>query len=71
MIAGMVEQLGTRLASEGGPAEDWARLISSLAVLGRMEEARAIYAEAQSRFAGRTVELSALRETAVTSGVAE
>ena len=68
MITGMVDQLGARLASEGGPAEDWVRLISSLSVLGRVDEARAIYAEAQTVFAGRTVELSALREAAVLAG---
>ncbi len=71
MIAGMVDQLGARLASDGGPAEDWARLITSLSVLDRKDEAREIYAEAQARFAGRTVELSALREAAVTAGVGE
>ena len=71
MIEGMVAQLGDRLATEGGPAEDWARLITSLSVLGRKDEAKAIYAEAQSRFEGRTVELSALREAAVTAGVGE
>ena len=71
MIEGMVEQLGARLAQEGGPAEDWARLITSLAQIGRMDQARAIYAEAQQRFAGRTVELSGLRQVAVEAGVAE
>lgn len=71
MIEGMVDQLSDRLATEGGPAEDWARLITSLARIGRMDQARAIYAEAQSRFAGRTVELSGLREAAVMAGVAE
>jgi cytochrome c-type biogenesis protein CcmH len=71
MISGMVAQLGERLATEGGPAEDWARLISSLGVLGRTDEAREIYAEAQKRFAGQSVELAGLREAAVTAGVAE
>ncbi len=47
MIEGMVAQLGDRLATEGGSAEEWARLIASLATLGRMDEARQIYAEAQ------------------------
>jgi cytochrome c-type biogenesis protein CcmH len=70
MIAGMVDQLGARLAADGGPAEDWAQLINALAVLGRLEEAGTIYAEAQTRFAGRTVELSALREVAVKAGIA-
>ena len=71
MIEGMVDQLGARLASEGGQAEEWARLITSLAQIGRMEQARAIYAEAQTRFAGRSVDLSGLREAAVMAGVAE
>ncbi|WP_103334167.1 c-type cytochrome biogenesis protein CcmI [Pseudotabrizicola formosa] len=71
MIEGMVDQLGARLAQEGGPAEDWARLITSLAQIGRTDQARAIYAEAQTRFAGRTVELSGLRQAAVEAGVGE
>jgi cytochrome c-type biogenesis protein CcmH len=71
MIEGMVAQLGDRLATEGGSAEEWARLITALATLGRTEEARQIYAEAQRVFEGRTVELQGLREAAVTSGVAE
>jgi len=69
MIEGMVAQLSDRLATEGGPAEDWARLITSLSVLERQDEAQTIYAEAQSRFAGRTVELSFLRQTAVEAGL--
>lgn len=71
MIAGMVDQLGERLAREGGSAEEWARLITSLAQIGRIDQAREIYAEAQTRFAGRTVELSGLRQAAVEAGVAE
>lgn len=69
MIEGMVAQLSDRLATDGGPAEDWARLITSLVVLERRDEAQAIYAEAQTRFAGRTVELSFLRQTAVEAGL--
>lgn len=71
MIEGMVAQLGERLAREGGPAEDWARLISSLAVLGRVDEARDIYAEAQRRFAGASVDLQGIRQAAVNAGIAE
>lgn len=71
MIEGMVGQLQERLATEGGSAEEWARLITSLAALGRPDEARAAYAEAQRRFEGMTVELQGLREAAVTAGVAE
>lgn len=71
MITGMVDQLGERLAKEGGTAEEWARLITSLARLGRMDQAREIYAEAQTRFAGRSVELAGITEAAVSVGVVE
>lgn len=71
MIEGMVAQLGERLATEGGIAEEWAQLISSLAVLGRKDEAREIYAEAQRVFAGRSVDLQGIRQAAVNAGVAE
>lgn len=46
MIGGMVSGLSQRLATEGGPARDWARLISSLGVLGEWERAQAIHANA-------------------------
>lgn len=51
MIEGMVQGLSERLATEGGPAEDWARLITSQIVLGRIDDARLIYAEALEVFA--------------------
>ncbi|MGA0542914.1 c-type cytochrome biogenesis protein CcmI [Neotabrizicola sp. VNH66] len=71
MIEGMVAQLGDRLATEGGPAEDWARLIRALGVLGRTEEARAILTEAQTRFAGQEADLAALSAAATDAGIAE
>jgi cytochrome c-type biogenesis protein CcmH len=51
MIEGMVERLAGRLAAEGGPPEDWAQLIRSLGVLGRVEQAQAIRDEAREVFA--------------------
>ena len=39
------------LATEGGPPEDWARLIGALGVLGQTERAEAIAAEARVVFA--------------------
>jgi cytochrome c-type biogenesis protein CcmH len=69
MIESMVAGLSDRLATEGGPAEDWARLITSLGVLGDKDRAKAIYAEAQGRFAGDTVELQGLRDAAVAAGI--
>lgn len=69
MIEGMVAQLSDRLATEGGPVEDWNRLIRSLAILERLPEAQAIYDEAKTRFEGRPAELSFLRLAAVESGL--
>ncbi|MGR3495108.1 c-type cytochrome biogenesis protein CcmI, partial [Citreimonas sp.] len=51
MIRGMVSGLSDRLATEGGPPEDWARLITALGVLGETDRARAIWSEARSVFA--------------------
>jgi cytochrome c-type biogenesis protein CcmH len=70
MIEGMVAQLGARLASEGGPAEDWARLIRALGVLGRTGEASSIWGEARVAFEGDAAALDALRAAARDAGVA-
>ncbi|MCT4685197.1 MAG: c-type cytochrome biogenesis protein CcmI [Roseicyclus sp.] len=51
MIEGMVAGLAERLATEGGPPEEWARLINAQIVLGRTEDARAVYDEARTVFA--------------------
>jgi cytochrome c-type biogenesis protein CcmH len=69
MIEGMVGQLSDRLASQGGPAEDWAKLIRALGVLQDTEQAMAIYAEAQTRFAGDGAALSFLKEAALEAGL--
>lgn len=69
MIEGMVAQLSDRLATDGGSVEDWERLIRSLAVLERLDEAQRIYDEAMIRFEGRPAELSFLRMAAVESGL--
>jgi len=71
MIEGMVGQLSARLAAEGGEVEEWARLISSLAVLGRVDDARAAYDRARAAFEGLSAELGFLREAALAAGVAE
>ncbi|MBE2278430.1 MAG: c-type cytochrome biogenesis protein CcmI [Rhodobacteraceae bacterium] len=69
MIEGMVGQLSDRLAREGGPAEDWAQLIRALGVLGRSDEARAIYDEARTRFTGRDADLAAIAAAAADAGL--
>jgi cytochrome c-type biogenesis protein CcmH len=69
MIEGMVAQLSDRLASDGGPVEDWEKLIRSLGVLGRKDQAQAIYDEAKGKFAGREAELATLAEVAGEAGL--
>ncbi|WP_425101297.1 c-type cytochrome biogenesis protein CcmI [Tropicibacter sp. S64] len=71
MIRGMVGQLSDRLATEGGTPEEWARLISSLMVLGDADQARAIWAEAQTRFAETPEALATIRAAAERAGIAE
>lgn len=70
MIEGMVAQLGARLANEGGPVEDWARLIRALGVLGRTGEASAIWREARDAFADDPAAQEALRAAARDAEVA-
>ena len=69
MIEDMVGRLGQRLSYEGGPPEDWARLIRSLTVLGRFAEAEAIYLEAQSAFEDNTEGLALINRTALRIGL--
>lgn len=71
MIRGMVEGLSDRLARDGGPAEDWARLVSSLGVLGETERARAAYVKARAAHAGDAAALATLATAAAQAGVAE
>lgn len=71
MIEGMVEQLSDRLATEGGTAQEWARLIRALGVIGRPEQARDIWQEAEGVFAGRKEELAMIRAAAAEAGLSE
>ncbi|HSF65024.1 MAG TPA: c-type cytochrome biogenesis protein CcmI [Paracoccaceae bacterium] len=71
MIRGMVDNLGAKLAAEGGTAEEWARMIRSLGVLGETDRARAIWTEAQANFAGRDADLVIILMAAQMAGVAE
>lgn len=64
MIRGMVSGLADRLATDGGPAEDWARLIRALGVLGERGQASEIWNEARTRFEGSPVDLSIIRQAA-------
>lgn len=71
MIRAMVSQLSDRLASEGGPARDWAQLIGALGVLGENDRAAAIWGEAQQVFGGNPDMLAMVRAAAVNAGVAK
>lgn len=69
MIKGMVGQLEDRLGSEGGPVEEWAKLINSLAVLGDSDRAKAAYAKAQAAFKDDSAALATLQDAASAAGV--
>lgn len=69
MIEGMVQGLETRLATQGGTAEEWGRLISALVVMDRRDHAGQILAEARTRFAGRPADLATVEAAAAKAGL--
>ncbi len=58
----MVEGLAQRLATSGGSAEEWARLIRALTVLKENDRAQTILAEARQRFAAEPEALKRIEE---------
>ena len=70
MIRGMVTRLADRLANEGGPPADWARLVRAYGVLGETDAARSIWAEAQQVFPD-PADLAPVRAAAEAAGVLE
>ena len=70
MIEGMVAGLSQRLATQGGSAEDWARLIAAHGVLGNLDQASGIWTEAQAVFGARPEQLETIRAAARAAGVA-
>lgn len=69
MIRGMVEGLAARLASEGGPPQDWARLITALGVLNETDRAQAILAEARTVFAESADAMTLIEDAANRAGL--
>ncbi|MEM1374132.1 MAG: c-type cytochrome biogenesis protein CcmI [Pseudomonadota bacterium] len=69
MIEGMVQGLADRLASQGGPPEDWAQLIVAQAVLGQRDRAQAILDEAREVFGDRADALHLFERVAVERGL--
>ncbi len=64
MVRDMVEGLAERLATDGGSAAEWARLVTALATLGEVDRARAVAAEAETVFSGRDDDLALIRAAA-------
>ncbi|MEM7295929.1 MAG: c-type cytochrome biogenesis protein CcmI, partial [Pseudomonadota bacterium] len=62
MIVAMVAGLSARLADEGGPPEEWMRLIQAYAVLGDQTAAKAVFSEASQVFSGMPEAGLALRQ---------
>lgn len=71
MIGGMVAGLSDRLATDGGPPSDWARLITSLAVLGDADQALAVFNNAMQVFENDAGALDVIRAAGSQAGVAE
>lgn len=69
MIEGMVGGLADRLANEGGPPEDWARLITALGVLDRYGQARSIFENALEVFDGNPGALDIVNRAAEQVGL--
>lgn len=69
MIGGMVDQLEARLLSEGGPLEDWLKLINALSVLGQPDRGRAALAAGEAALQAPE-EVEALRDAAAAAGFA-
>lgn len=68
-IQNMVSGLASRLATQGGSAREWARLIRSYGVLNQLDAAAEVWAEAQTTFAASPEAISILREAASQAGV--
>ena len=71
MIGAMVSGLASRLATEGGPAQDWARLIRAYGVLGDTDAARTVWTEAQQVFVNSMRGMEILTNAARDAGVLE
>lgn len=71
MIRNMVARLSERLATEGGTAAEWARLIRAYGVLGESEKAGKAWADAQAALAEDPQGLATARDAARAAGVAD
>lgn len=69
MIQGMVASLADRLATQGGPVNQWARLIVAYGVLGQETDAKEILAEARDVFGASEEATAILDEAAARAGL--
>lgn len=69
LIEGMVARLSERLRSSGGSVEEWSRLIRSLAVLGRTEDARGAARDAMRAFEASEADRARIGEVAAGLGL--
>ena len=71
MISNMVEGLASRLASEGGTSDEWARLIKALSVLGDSNRAKKIWAEALNIYSNSPADLRVINDIAKEIGISK
>jgi cytochrome c-type biogenesis protein CcmH len=69
MIRGMVDGLAGRLASEGGSAGEWSRLIQAYVVLGEQQKAEEALAAAEAAYSDKPADLSLIKDTASSLGL--
>ena len=69
MIAGMVDQLQTRLTTEGGAPQEWAQLITALSVQGKTDAAKAALTAANTAYAGDATALATIADAASAAGI--
>lgn len=70
MIEGMVSQLEGRLLAEGGPVEEWLKLVNALGVLGQPDRGRAALQAAEKALAADPAALEQVRAAAQAAGFA-
>jgi cytochrome c-type biogenesis protein CcmH len=68
MVKGMVAKLSQRLQDKGGPAEDWARLISAYGILGDDTAVQNTYQLAVTEFATDPAALALLQNALKSAG---
>ncbi len=69
MIRGMVNGLAGRLASDGGSADEWSRLIRAYMVLGEKQKAEEALAAAEAAHSDKPADLSLIKDTASSLGL--